>query len=190
LTIQLALSFRTWGGKRKGAGRKPSGRMTHAPRQRHKAYRPVHVTLKVRPGLASLRGHRLGAAIGRLFRKHVGRREDFRVTRFSVQSNHLHLLVEAESTQALSRGLQGLVSSLGHTINRRRGRRGRVFPDRYHAHELTSPTEVRRALVYVLTNVSHCTSWTRLFLWRAGDGQSCGFRNLTSYSWRRWMPRW
>lgn len=31
-------------------------------------------------------------------------------------------------------------------------RRGRVFADRYHARALTSPREVRHALVYVLQN--------------------------------------
>jgi len=30
---------------------------------------------------------------------------------------------------------------------------GSLFRERYHAHELSSPSEVRRALVYVLQNV-------------------------------------
>jgi len=42
--------------------------------------------------------------------------------------------------------------SAAHWINRAAGRRGRVFPDRYHAHVLKTPRETHRALRYVLSN--------------------------------------
>ncbi|TMA50520.1 MAG: hypothetical protein E6J81_00355, partial [Deltaproteobacteria bacterium] len=71
---------------------------------------------------------------------------------FSVQTNHLHLIVEADARTALSRGLQGLVIRLAKGINRTLGRRGRVWGDRYHARALRTPREVRNALVYVLQN--------------------------------------
>jgi REP element-mobilizing transposase RayT len=115
----------------------------------------VHVTLKVRGSLPSLRGKALARKIGQRFRKHLGRRKDFRVVVFSIQTNHLHIIVEADSSKALSRGLQGLDSSLAQTINRHLGRRGPLFVDRYHKHTLQTPQEVRRALVYVLGNYAH-----------------------------------
>jgi hypothetical protein len=37
-------------------------------------------------------------------------------------------------------------------LNKARGRNGRVFADRYHARQLKTPLEVRRALLYVLNN--------------------------------------
>ena len=40
-------------------------------------------------------------------------------------------------------------------INRLRGCRGKVFADRYHARALTTPTEVKHALRYVLNNWRH-----------------------------------
>jgi hypothetical protein len=52
----------------------------------------------------------------------------------------------------LSRGMQGLVARLAKAVNRAMRRRGPVFADHYHAHELRTPTEVRNALVYVLNN--------------------------------------
>jgi hypothetical protein len=69
-----------------------------------------------------------------------------------VQRNHIHLLVEAEDTIALSRGMQGLVARLAKAVNRAMRRKGSVFADHYHAHELRTPTEVRNALIYVLNN--------------------------------------
>jgi putative transposase len=72
---------------------------------------------------------------------------------FSVQSNHLHLIVEAEDTFTLHRGLQGLAIRCARVINRCADRRGRVWAHRYHSRPMATPTEVRRALVYVLMNI-------------------------------------
>jgi hypothetical protein len=70
----------------------------------------------------------------------------------SVQSDHVHLIVEADTTARLIRGLQGLIIRCARAINRASHRRGRVWQQRYHVHALRSPREVRAALVYVLLN--------------------------------------
>ena len=72
---------------------------------------------------------------------------------FSVQDDHVHLIVEADDTQALRRGLRGLAIRVARAVNRALGRRGAVWGDRYHARALTSPRPVRHALVYVLMNL-------------------------------------
>lgn len=76
----------------------------------------------------------------------------FRVLHYSFQDDHVHLLVEAADRPALARGIQGLAIRLARGFNRVARRRGKVWGDRYHARELTSPREVRRGLVYVLMN--------------------------------------
>jgi REP element-mobilizing transposase RayT len=76
----------------------------------------------------------------------------FRIAHYSLQSDHVHLIVEAESEVALSRGMQGLAVRLAHRINRVLGRRGTFWADRFHSRELQTPGEMRRALVYVLGN--------------------------------------
>src|SRR5690348_2355626 len=48
--------------------------------------------------------------------------------------------------------MQGLVARIAKAVNRTMRRRGAVFADHYHAHELRKPAEVRNALVYVLNN--------------------------------------
>jgi len=78
--------------------------------------------------------------------------ERFRVVEFSIQSDHLHLLVEAADKVALSRGMQGLAISMARRVNRMLGRRGRFWTDRFHARALKSPRAVRNGLVYVLAN--------------------------------------
>jgi putative transposase len=75
-----------------------------------------------------------------------------RVVHFSVQGNHLHMIAEAEDGGTLAEGMKGLQVRLAQALNRLMDRRGPVFADRYHAHVLRTPEEVRRAIAYVLEN--------------------------------------
>jgi len=75
-----------------------------------------------------------------------------RLVHFSVQRDHLHLIVEARDRRAVTRGLQGLFVRLAKRLNRWWGRKGRVFADRFHDRILRTPKEVRNALRYVLLN--------------------------------------
>jgi REP element-mobilizing transposase RayT len=76
----------------------------------------------------------------------------FRICQISIQGTHLHLLVETSGKDALSRGMQGFLVPCARRLNAAAGRSGRVFADRYHATELTTPRRVRAALQYVLGN--------------------------------------
>ena len=142
-----------WGGRRRGAGRKPAGDragVPHTARPPHQARLPVHATLRALPTLGSLRAcpvfNHLEAAIG------AASCAAFRIVHFSVQRDHVHLLVEAHDRTALLRGLRGFAIRAARAVNRALDRRGRVWADRYHARALRTPREVRHALCYVLHN--------------------------------------
>jgi len=150
---QREFVFRTWGGKRDGAGRKPAGRrrrVPHTARPEHQRRHPVHVTLRAAHGLPSLRRQVL--FFEARFALAAASRAWFRVLHFSVQADHVHLMVEARDKKHLSKGLRGLAIRLALSVNRALGRHGRVWGDRYHARALRTPREVRHGLVYVLTN--------------------------------------
>ncbi|HUJ24695.1 MAG TPA: transposase [Myxococcales bacterium] len=114
----------------------------------------MHVTLRMREHVWNLRGGRafrrieacLAAALGRF---------GVRVVQFSVQGNHLHLIVEADSSASLSRGMQGLSIRIAKTLNRMMKRRGRVLADHYHSRILRTPTELVNAIAHVLGNHAH-----------------------------------
>ena len=152
--VQQALEFRTHGGARAGAGRKKDrarNLMSHDRRPEFSSAHPVHVTLRVRPEVWNLRSRRSFKYLARSLSSVAGS-GDVRVVQYSVQGNHLHLVVEASDRRALSRRMQGFAIRTAKGLNRMMGRRGRVFADRYHARVLRTPLEVHRVLAYVLRN--------------------------------------
>lgn len=122
----------------------------HRRRLPHERRHPAHVTLRAQRQLPSLRGDRLFGVVLRALA--LGSGDGLRILHFSVQSDHIHLLVEAEHGSALSRGLQGLAIRVAKAVHRALGRHGRVWGERYHVRALATPREVRNVLVYVLQN--------------------------------------
>jgi putative transposase len=150
---QLEFRTRTWGGRRDGAGRKPApGRraVPHRPRAPHDRHCPAHVTLRASSAVPSLRTGRPFIVTRSALA--AASTPKFRVLHFSVQADHLHLVVEADGPTEFERGVRGLAIRVAKAVNRVHGRHGRVWADRYHARLLRTPREVRNALVYVLNN--------------------------------------
>lgn len=144
----------THGGARRGAGRKPKGEragVSHHGRPELAKPSPVHVSVRVRDRVWNVRSQRVRSVIDAALAGAKGWRE-FRVVHFSLLGDHLHFLVEAEDNRALAEGMQGLSVRIARGLNRLMGTRGTVFADRYHAHVLRTPAEVRNALAYVLLN--------------------------------------
>lgn len=152
--VQRSLSLPMRGGRRAGAGR-PSARerppVPHVKRDEVRPYQPVHVTLRVLETVWNLRSERSFAVIHAALTA-TRRRPDLRVVHFSVQGNHIHLIVEASGSAALSNAIRALTIRLAKRLNRMMGRRGPVFEDRFHSHVLRTPAEVRNALRYVVGN--------------------------------------
>jgi len=67
--------------------------------------------------------------------------------------NHLHLIIEAQSNEELSRSLQSFALSLSKLVkNRINGKIRGLWNDRYFMRLLLSPREIKIALEYVLKN--------------------------------------
>jgi REP-associated tyrosine transposase len=151
---QTGFEFRTWGGKRKGAGRRPKGAeagVAHRRRPVVTAKVPVHVTVRMLPHVWNLRSRRSFRVIGRAIYA-AAERFDARICTYSVHGNHVHIVAEAASPRALGRSMKGFGVRVAKGLNKMMDRKGRVLADRYHEHVLRTPTEVRRAVHYVLGN--------------------------------------
>ena len=106
--------------------------------------------MRLESGMPSLRSQIVAAAFRMALRR--ASREGVRIVHYSLQSDHIHLIVEAPDKKRLSGSICGLASGFARRVNGIRGTRGRIFADRYHRRDLKSPREVRNALVYVIQN--------------------------------------
>ena len=126
----------------------------HRPRERIVARVPVHVTIRLRRGIPTLRQPRFV----RRFRTSLSEacvRHGFRVVHYSIQRDHVHLLIEARSNCSIACGMKSVGARIGKLVNRLFQRSGKVLDGRYHLRPLRTPLEVRRALRYVLLNHRH-----------------------------------
>ena len=155
MAVQLSFADRL---TKAGRPRKKSGpvaavraKIRHRTRPVHRAYHPLHVTMRAMPGLPNFRLQTLYSAFEATFRR--TRREGFRIVEYSVQENHVHLIVEADDKDTLARGMKSFAVRANRLVNAKLGRpRGKIWSDRYHRRDLTSPRQVRNALVYCLCN--------------------------------------
>lgn len=158
--VQLSLARTAGhGGRRAGAGRKKKkkkktegrGEVAHVAREKLQKRTPVHVTLRAYPGRPSLRRPAVRAMFEEIVRELCC--AVFQIVVWSLQRDHVHLICEPADEGALSRAMRRLAIRFSKRLNALFGRRaGKNWSGRYHRHDLTTPREVRNALVYVLMN--------------------------------------
>ncbi len=179
MTFEDRRRFTIAGKRKKRPGPRPRERanVRHRPREPHKYWNPLHLTMRAVPGLPSFRAQTLYIAFERAVRR--TRREDFRVVEYSIQDDHLHLIVEAENNDALARGMKSFSVRANRLFNAAHGRgRGRVWGDRYHRRDLTNARQVRNAIVYCLQN------------YKKHQGVRSGVRRIDPCSSARWFTGW
>ncbi len=142
-----------WGGKRKKAGRKNrTSTVNHMKREKIEAKFPIHITIKLKKGVVSLRGPKMVAAFKSSLQK--AKKRGLKVIHFAVESNHAHLFAESGDNRDLRSGMASFGSSFGKSVRRLSGGKGSVFNGRYHLQVLKSPRQTKNAMAYVLLNHS------------------------------------
>jgi REP element-mobilizing transposase RayT len=142
------LKFKTHGGKRKGAGRpNRSGTPSHKKRPTVNFKKPLHITMKFNKNVGTLRTVSRLKAFQNTLRR--AKKFELHVLHYTLQYDHIHIIVEAPSNDLLSRGMKSLAGRLSRLFAK-----GKAFKGRYHLHQLHTPTEVKRAYRYVLLNTS------------------------------------
>ena len=110
----------------------------------------IHVVLRIRRGLPNLRTPRTYRVLERAFRA-AKEKDGFGLAQYSVQQDHLHLVVWAVDKQKLARAMQGFAIRVAKALNRHWKRRlGGVFAERYFARAIERYSELRRVIRYVL----------------------------------------
>ena len=154
---QLLMCFEKRGGKRKGAGRKSTSEKPcrrHVKRAKMKHWNPLHVTLRLVDDLPSLRQRDAFDVVYAALAA-ARARNGLRIVHYTVLANHIHLIVEAQSREVVTRGLIGFQVRLVKALNKLWNRRGSIFADRYHDEVITNPRQTRNTLRYVIHNAHH-----------------------------------
>lgn len=132
------------GGRRPGSGRKRlhSKGVSHRVREKVTHRTPVHINFKYK----TLIKNKLSL---KLLKRAImnARSHGLKVIHFSLQSNHVHLIIESENNDLLTRGMRSLTVTFAKGL-----RRGKVQLERYHLHVLRSISETKNAVHYVLFN--------------------------------------
>lgn len=87
------------------------------------------------------------------------------VLNYAVTSNHVHLLVQDSSPEAIARSMQLVAGRSAQEYNQRKRRQGAFWEDRYHATAIETDAHLHRCVVYVDLNmvragvVTHPTEW-------------------------------
>ncbi len=132
------------GGRRPGSGRKRihSPGVAHRVRETLNRRTPLHINFRYRT-------HIRNKTTFRLLKRAIlnGRKKGLRIIHFSFQKNHVHLIVEADSNQLLTRGMRAVTVTMAMGM-----KKGRIQTQRYHLHVLKSLRETKNAVYYVLFN--------------------------------------
>ena len=120
----------------------------------------IHVVWRIRRGLPTLRTPRSSKRLESAFRKSK-EQPGFILTQYSIQNEHLHVMVEVEDRQKLSRGLQALGIRIAKTLNSLWHRKkGQVFAERYFAIAVKGWSRIRSTVRYIVNNGRKHGTWT------------------------------
>ncbi len=132
------------GGRRPYCGRKRihSKGVAHRTREKVSDRTPMHINFKYRTQIKT-------KFCLRLLKRAIlnARRHGLRVNHYSLQSNHIHLIVEAETNQILTKGMRSLTVTFAKGLQQ-----GKIQVERYHLHVLRAVREIKNAILYVLFN--------------------------------------
>lgn len=132
------------GGRRPGSGRKRIHSQGVAHRRREQVIQktPLHINFKFKTYIKNKQSLRI------LKRAIINARSHgLRILHYSMQSNHIHLIIESVDNEILTRGMRSLTITFAKGLNR-----GKVQIERYHLHVLRTLRETKNAIQYVLFN--------------------------------------
>lgn len=137
------------GGRRPKSGRKRkhSKGVAHREREPVTHRTPVHINFKVK---TYIRNKDCLKILSKAIRN--GRKMGLRIIHFSLQSNHIHLIIEPTSNDVLTRGMRSLTITFAKRVQKLKNLTGGIQLERYHLHVLKTLQEARNAVNYVVFN--------------------------------------
>lgn len=136
----------------KGAGRPAihDRGIRHIARDEIRRLTPLHLTVKIEKQKAGLRNKSILKTLHTSIKK--ARQKGLKIIHYTLEYDHIHLLVESDNNETLGRGMQSFGISFSKGINKIKATKGKVFKTRYHFRKLKTPKEVKNAINYIFGN--------------------------------------
>lgn len=153
------------GGLRPGSGRRRihSKGVAHRIREKVTHNTPIHINFKYK---LNIRSRNFKTILERSIENASDK--GLTITHYTIQSNHVHLIAEAQNNRSLSCGMKSLTTTIVKLFNK-----GSIQIERYHLHVLKTPTETQNALKYVLYNdLKHTGRMDKMFTRIVTTGKS------------------
>jgi REP element-mobilizing transposase RayT len=135
----------------------------HDPGIRH-TERPIftspsslHLTVKILRAKANLKNKMILSILKRSIMN--ARKMGLRVIHYSLEYDHVHLLIEAENNFILGKGMQAFGVTFSKALNRLRKIKGSVYKHRYHFRKIVGARQLKNVMNYIFSNgLKHKTS--------------------------------
>lgn len=136
----------------KGAGRPAihDRGIRHIARDQLKRKTSLHLTIKIEKTKAGLKNKDILKQLHTSIKK--ARIIGLRVIHYTLEFDHIHLLVEVDNKEQLGKGMQSFGISFSKGINKIKSLSGRVFKTRYHFRKLKTKQEIKNVIHYILGN--------------------------------------
>jgi REP element-mobilizing transposase RayT len=138
----------------------------HTRRFRLKKPSSLHLTIKVRDNKADIQSKRILKALHYAIKR--ARLKGLRVLHYTLEYNHVHLLVESVDNKILHKGMQAFGITIAKAINKIKKTKGTVYKNRYHLRLINSPKQLKNALHYIFSNgIKHKRTDSRIDLFNS-----------------------
>jgi REP element-mobilizing transposase RayT len=117
----------------------------------------LHLTVKILRIKANLKNKVVLSILKRSILN--ARKMGLRVIHFSLEYDHVHLLIEAENNIILGKGMQAFGVTFSKALNRMRKINGAVYKHRYHFRKIVGARQLKNVLNYIFNNgIKHKTA--------------------------------
>ena len=100
------------------------------------------------------------------FLREANKRFRISILDYMITSNHIHILVWAGKGEQISKAMQFVQGSFGQYYNKKHGRQGAFWRDRYHPTRIQSGEHLGRCLFYIDLNMLRARAVSNLEDWK------------------------
>ncbi len=122
----------------------------HRKREVFSKPKSMHLTIKIEAIKGRIKNKSILKVLKRAILRARGR--GLRIVHFTLEYNHVHLLVESSNEKTLALGMMVFGVTFSKGINKYHATSGRVYRHRYHQRFIKTARDLKHVMNYIFTN--------------------------------------